>query len=351
MSKPWSTTQLKTIKKLQYKCSVQYHFSNTSVSWTRPDKSFSIRHHFQFNKNCNDSVIQCWQWEWVRNYEHLNANVYACLLRINNPNGLNNFTDIDGAHLMGYSDGNVDYIINSLGSVTTNIPSIICNKFYNVSDIYLRSAGIQRINEYSFRNCSKLTNLSIFNNTLTEIDENSFIGNEKLKGLAIENDTISTLRPNLFKSLKSLSSLVLDYTDFQELLNGIFTSLVNLFYISMNGNILRNISSSAYEFRPNLKIARFVNNQISAIDEKFIENTGINYIDLTGNLCINRLITDGSASRSQIKQLLKACFDNFSISPTTVVPFSNTTPRKASASNMEAQILLIYSCKLFVPTE
>lgn len=260
---------------------------------------------------------------------------YTCSLKINNPNGLNNFTVINGTHLAGYSDENVSYISNDLESISPNVPSIICNKFPNVHTILLRSSQIIKINDYSFRNCSNLVTLTFSNNSLTEIDENALIGNLKLEALHIEVNPISKFPPNLFRSQKLLTRLQLDSTNFQEFPNGIFSPLVNMTLFSLNRNKLLNISSIPFGSLPNLRIARFQNNQIKGIDEKFIDNTGVTSIDLRGNECINREINDTTATRSEMKQLLRTCFVNY----------SNSTNRKYLKSFFFAFLRV---CKLFL---
>ena len=52
-------------------------------------------------------------------------------------------------------------------------------------------------------------------------------------------------------------------------------------------------------------------NQIDGIDERFIDNTGIDRFDVRFNLCVNKSIVDTSVSREAMRTNLQLCFENY----------------------------------------
>jgi len=229
---------------------------------------------------------------------------YRCDLTIINPNGLNNFTRIDGTHLFLRTDRDVRYVSSSSESQTLNIPSIICGQFLNTLTFELYGMGVQRIDEYSFSNCKNLTYLDLRDNKIQHIHENSFIENleltflllwfneiteiaensltnqHKLEVLDFESNQISNISENTFKSLVSLRLLYLENNLIEELPKNTFSELTNLLTIGIDNNNLKIIHADSFGILPNLKAVNLFNNQIDAIDEKFIDNTGVGSINL-----------------------------------------------------------------------
>ncbi|KAL7043522.1 hypothetical protein ACKWTF_001552 [Chironomus riparius] len=81
---------------------------------------------------------------------------YSCNLKIQNPNELNNFTVINGKHLEGKTNDNVEYISCYYPSKSKNWPAIICEKFINTTRIDIDTVGIENLDRNSFPNCKKL---------------------------------------------------------------------------------------------------------------------------------------------------------------------------------------------------
>jgi len=73
--------------------------------------------------------------------------IYTCSLMIFNPNGLDNFTKIEGTHLSGYSDGHVTHITRGKIISSPILPSIICEKFKNIQKIVFTPSEIEKITE------------------------------------------------------------------------------------------------------------------------------------------------------------------------------------------------------------
>jgi Leucine-rich repeat (LRR) protein len=291
-------------------------------------------------------------------YSNNSSYGYRCSLTLQNPNGLNNFTSINGTHLTGMTNSDVKYITRSSGT-TTNIPSIICDKFTNLIRSELGSYGIKTIDEKAFKNCKKLQHLSLNNNKITKIDENAFVENlellyitfnvnqltevpenlfknqQKLTELRLCASPLPDLPKNIFSSLQKLTTLHLENNKLKDLQIEWFLPLVNVQKMQLEGNLIEELPRNVFmsmtklntltiynnnltvirsdSFRDvnNLKTIDFKNNKIDAIDEKFIDSTGVQTLKMNNNLCVNQSITDNTVPRNAMRLALQKCFKNF----------------------------------------
>lgn len=285
---------------------------------------------------------------------------YSCSMEIYNPNGLNNFNEINGTHLVGKTNDDVRYVViaGPLRS-TTIFPSIICETFRNVTQINFASVGIQRIDNDSFSSClslevlilyfnkinridvnafinnKNLTTLELRNNELTEVHENTFVNQEQLTALTLSTNFISDFGDNTFKPLKNLEMLafntnfitILKHSWFESLENlqilfiyqnvisdlpkGIFAPLSKMYLLAAAQMNLTVIHSNSFGLLPNLNTIDFYNNKINAFDERLIDNTAIGTLDMISNWCANEWIQDHSESREVLRAAMSACFENY----------------------------------------
>ena len=284
---------------------------------------------------------------------------YTCGLTIQNPNGFNNFTEIGGTHLAGKTNEDVQYVLGVYGSNTTNIPSIICEKFQNATGIELRIIGIDNIDENSLKNCKQLTYLELYGNKISKIDEKSFIENLELQTLYLNGNQLTILPENVFANQHKLITLWLDINKITDLPENIFISLRNLDRLDLQNNQIKNLRTKWFEnlenlnylvlsnnqieelprnvfsslkklpiiflhhnelkvihsfgILPNLTEVLLYINQINALDEKFIDNIGVELLDVRLNLCANVNIFDNSTSKQSMRSKLQKCFDNYKV--------------------------------------
>lgn len=284
---------------------------------------------------------------------------YTCELSIFNPNGLNNFSKINGTHQAGKSDSDVRNIKSTQNSLTTNIPSAICDKYRNTIVLQFVNISITKIDEYSFRSCDKLEYLILDSNRIRQIHENSFVKNSKLQIMCLSDNMLSTLSPNtfayqielnmlelnrngitdlpenIFKSLGKLKSLDLERNSIKELKVKWFENLDNLEVLQLNFNQIKElplyvfsklkyitkillsnnnlevIHSRSFGIHTELKSIHLQNDEIVAIDEKLIDNTGIMELKMTNNTCFNSDIIDNAPSRENMRMKLRKCFENY----------------------------------------
>lgn len=284
---------------------------------------------------------------------------YTCDLVINNPNGLNNFASIGGVHVPGHLDSDVIRIMTTSGSISTNIPSIICSKFKNIQWMYLQSIGIRRIDDYSFIDCTAMRLLDFRFNEISFVHEKAFNRNLNLLYLYFHNNQLTTLPENVFQNLQRLEILWFDYNNIADLppkifrpltsLNSLdfksnqlrsirpewfellpsmkylymasnfiadipknaFVNLKNLDSFSVASNNIKMIHADSFGFLPNLKYINVDNNQVNAVDENLIDYTGVSRVNMLGNFCANKDISDSSISRDYMRAEMRECFNNY----------------------------------------
>lgn len=290
------------------------------------------------------------------------GSTYTCNLKLINNRGLNNFAAISGNHLSGKNDNLVLSVASVAGSVSPNIPSIICNKFRNLQMISMNNVGIKNLlieGLSSFTYCNSTITIEVCNDKIGEIDDRSFIYNVGLLDLRLWNLGLTTLPEKIFVNLINLQKLHLNKNNFVSLPNNlfryqkrlqilnlsdnfivtpnfkwfdtlisltylylennliedlptdVFSTLTDLNYISLSGNNLTILHSDPFGVLPKLKTIQVINCNIRAIDENLIDNTGTTQISLTNNTCVNEVITDPSGSRYSMRIILTDCFRNY----------------------------------------
>ncbi|KAL7043485.1 hypothetical protein ACKWTF_001538 [Chironomus riparius] len=290
---------------------------------------------------------------------------YTCRASINNPSGLNNFTTISGVHQPGFDDSRVQAILG-MTTVSPNIPRIFCDKFSNVETIFYIQLSIGNVGPDSFWNCNRLLELNIWVNQIQNIDVTTFFYSTTLRrldmrqsrisniprillwpltamtSLNLEQNDLTTLDPDWFLRQWNLTSLNLQFNRIEELPRAVFGSMTALEQLVMNNNRLRVIDSNSFGIHSMLTNASFVNNQIYAIDERFIDNTAITSIDLRGNLCVNLNIIDQSPNRYLMRAALSNCFQNyvnlFPETTTSTTTQSTTTTPQCPIGNLDQRV-------------
>lgn len=183
------------------------------------------------------SVVIAQQSSLSCNYA-LYAGIYSCDLTINNPNGLNNFTEIGGIHLEGHTDDDVTTVYRVSG-VSTNVPSIICEQFTNLDSIELYFTGLIAIGDSDFAGCPRVTGLGLSANLISEISTNAFATLTELVYINLDTNSLTTLPENVFSNQRNLRNLDLSSNPFQDIPTGLFRPLENLQYLYLiNVNII-----------------------------------------------------------------------------------------------------------------
>ena len=154
-----------------------------------------------------------------------------------------------------------------------------------------------------------MVTLWLDNNYFTSFPKKEFAPLKSLNNLDLRGNRIKNITADSFENLKSIKYLYLQSTQIEELPKDVFIHLKSLISLSLSYNKLKVIHSLG--FLPNLTEIELSDNQIQAVDEKFIDNTGVNKLTFGGNLCANFVITDNSASRALMRSGLQDCFDKY----------------------------------------
>jgi hypothetical protein len=278
-------------------------------------------------------------------YRNNDTNGYTCDITIQNPLGLNNFASIGGTHLPGMTDNDVKRVFRVSGSNSRNVPSIICDKFQNLTYIDLNRIGIEALDDKAFKNCKihenafidnlelkvlfidgnwlsslsenifknqhKLTSLALMRNRFSDLPKNIFNPLQKLTYLQLGLNQLKNLRIEWFLPLENLGTLVLYYNQIEELPRNIFLPLKRLWAIHLNYNNFKVIKHNPFRGLSSLQYIHLDNNKIEAIDEKFIDNVGVLRLYMENNICVNQTIYDNSVSKFSMRETLHDCFENF----------------------------------------
>jgi len=160
------------------------------------------------------------------------GSVYGCELTIQNPGGLNNFTQIEGNHLSGYSNSRVG-VLYRVSGVTTNVPRIICDTFTNLVSLDLHNTGLTQVDDNAFRGCTLVRQLDLWENSINSISANAFAAMRSVEFLNLEKNRLSSIPADLFANQQNLEMLYLSQNLFQNFPVGIFRPLRNLKHLGI----------------------------------------------------------------------------------------------------------------------
>ncbi|KAG4073084.1 hypothetical protein HA402_009503 [Bradysia odoriphaga] len=155
---------------------------------------------------------------------------YQCDFTINNPNGLYNFTEIGGVHLVNFTNDDVTRlsIIRNADSISTNVPSLICDTFPNLAWIELTTIGLTEIGDDDIASCSQLVRLRLDSNNIRAISGNAFIRLVGLEEIDLSRNNLTTLPQNVFVNQINLHRLDLQFNPLDTIPDGLLQSLEKL---------------------------------------------------------------------------------------------------------------------------
>lgn len=258
------------------------------------------------------------------------TNRYQCDFTINNPDGFNNFTEIGGIHLEGFTNADVEefWIVRNVGCVSTNVPRIICDTFQNIISFDFIDLGISEIGDSDFAGCSRITELVLRYNRIATISTNAFDTLSTLWGIGLEYNNLKTLPENVFanqqdmrylelnmnpldnipdlRPLENLQYLYLSHTNINEINNQWFShmrleelwmanstitalpdsflGLEELRTLILNSNAISEIPSGVFTALSNLERLDFGDNNLTELQPDSFSDLGIlNILRLSGN--------------------------------------------------------------------
>ncbi|CAG5043129.1 unnamed protein product [Parnassius apollo] len=182
------------------------------------------------------------------------------------------------------------------------------NKLNHLQFLDLSNNNISKIERSSFKELQELERFEILNNPLlTFLDSNTFDGLVLLPSLDISLCNLTTIKNNTFENMRSLKYLNISHSSIKELeFHSFFqtgrieiidlsynkltnfvvnaTDLQTLRILSLNNNLLTEISSNLLQNFPNLFKVTFSHNRLHEIHNKaFLGHKSIHHIDLSFN--------------------------------------------------------------------
>ncbi|XP_070501610.1 uncharacterized protein [Chironomus tepperi] len=202
-------------------------------------------------------------------------------------------------------------ILNLQQNQIEYLPSNIFNSLTELHELVLNNNKLQLIDTKWFRNLSSLKKLVLGENQIAEIPDKSFEFMTNLEELHLHKNRIKLLNPNSFVGLHNLKILGLHSNEITDLPHNSFEPLKNLERLSLISNSLAIIDAASFGVHKNLVDIYLGSNRIDQIDEKFINNTAVNRMDMRNNICSNEVLRG-----TKIKVGLKTCFENYKTTKT-----------------------------------
>lgn len=207
---------------------------------------------------------------------------YRCELTINNPNGADDFTEIGGIHLEGYSDANVTYIYRTAGS-SPNVPSIICNTFPNLLRVMFYNSGLVEITDSSFGECTQIVELDLVFNRIFSISANALANMPDLQYFYMEDNQLRTLPETLFANQQDLLLLDLSYNPLNEIPANVFQPLSTLRTLYLGFANIETINNQWFTSNDELDYLYLAGNRIVLASDSFAGLESLTFLNLASN--------------------------------------------------------------------
>jgi len=180
-----------------------------------------------------------------------------------------------------------------------------------LNSLRLRDNNWPTLPERLFSNQKELNEIILSNNQIEVLPKNIFSPLESLKYLYLGENKIQSLDSELFKNVPGIQLLDLSYNEISDLPKTIFSSLDNLHHLSLNNNKLTTIHSDSFGNNNQLKIIGLSSNKINAFDEKLIDNTSLEVLDMYKSDCTENLGINDKLNIQLMKKRMKKCFENY----------------------------------------
>ena len=138
-----------------------------------------------------------------------------------------------------------------------------------------------------------------------------------MKNLYLNGNGINFLNSESFDGLQNLELFSLWGNEISDLPANAFVPLKNLQQLSLRNNRLTTIHSDSFGVHNNLTIVWLECNEMNAIDEKFIDNSALSYLDMGNNICSQSVLE--YSNKTEMKAELRKCFENYSPRPVEVI--------------------------------
>lgn len=171
------------------------------------------------------------------------------------------------------------------------VTSVDENHFKGLSKLKDLNVGFNRISQVAsnaFVDLVILEGLSLGNNRIRFLMKNTFAPLKTLKQLYLDNNEIQSLHPKIFDALENVENLFLHTNDIASLDENIFENVVNLKKMPLNHNKLERIPKDLFKFNSKLELLWLNDNKIKSLRANMFDHIlSLKFVNFQHNLCAN----------------------------------------------------------------
>lgn len=217
---------------------------------------------------------------------------------------------ITGEHLEGRTNDDVE-VVEVRNSRTPFMIQEIFTTFPNIDELGYFNSGLQSIR---FSRETRLSSVLLNLNNINRIEDNTFANQPQLRYLRLSQNNIRELGEDAFVGLGNLYSLPMINNQISEILPRTFEPLASVTYLDLERNNLTRVGD-VFSAMPAVSSIYLEFNQINEISPNFVNrgnNARLTYINLSGNVCIQRFFSINSDQTfGPMNRELRRCFINF----------------------------------------
>ncbi|XP_070495311.1 leucine-rich repeat-containing protein 15-like [Chironomus tepperi] len=249
---------------------------------------------------------------------------YICTLNIQNPTGLDDFTEIGGTHLEGRTNADVTGLYLEFVSRTINFPRIICSQFPNLEHINYSAMDVVEINENTFSGCQNLAWLRLWYNEIEVIHERAFASNTRLSYLDLDRNQLTTLPENVFLGLANLDELELSNNPFISIPSGLFNPLISLRALYLIQVRINSLNPDWFAPLGSLEVLSVYGNNITVWPENtFSRLSNLRALEISRNPIGDNLPVNIFRDLTNLQDLYMARIEITEINPAWFQPLGN----------------------------
>ncbi len=220
--------------------------------------------------------------------------------------------DVYGDHHPGRSNSDVNGVEFS-SSMVSEIPDEIFLKFQNLENLNVESTGLKM--KIPLKNCTKLRKFKGSFNKIEQVYSKTFAECIDLQLIDLKSNKIKKLEP--LKNCKKLLKLYLSHNHIESLQVKSFTACFNLEFIELQSNSIKKLPSNLFGKKlVSIDLSRNLINAISPC-QKFQGFKNLMSVDLSGNKCINAVISIKNGVLKDVQKLLSFCHSSWLIEDIT----------------------------------
>lgn len=198
-----------------------------------------------------------------------------------------------------------------ISALIEELPEKLLQSNTELHYLTVKNTRLRTLPENFFVNNKYLWQIFLDNNQITSLPPSILKTHSYLDQLSLKNNKLKELNPTWFEDLSGLDHLYLNHNEISELPKNVFVHLSSLYDLHMSDNQLTTIHADSFRtftgYIGGLDIVDFENNQINAIDKKFIENSRIKNLKMAGNICN----TSSDEEEEVDENDLSICFKNY----------------------------------------